>query len=195
MCDLGTLCEHVMRAAAVADLTQDAARNQRSNLAGRGVLRNLADFRPLGRRQIAREPVQKTVQHSALVRVQILLRMGLPERRLSRMAFSRASAASTARAWHPTNHAIHRVTSSPRAGRVRAPRNRHPSPAGSARAKSHSFNARASRPLPSSNGCRVRKRRCASAAVTSGGRAKGALSASRKASISAGSRSAGGAWK
>lgn len=71
-----------MRAAAVADLTQDAAHNQRSNLAGRGVLRNLADFRPLGRRQIAREPVQKTVQHSALVRVQILLRMGLPERRL-----------------------------------------------------------------------------------------------------------------
>ena len=68
-----------MRRAALSFPAEDATCDKGVDLARGGVLRYLADLRPLGRREIPLESVEETVQHGALVCREFVRSMRFPE--------------------------------------------------------------------------------------------------------------------
>ena len=72
----------IVRRAAIADLPQDTFRDKTLNLPESGVLRRLADLRPLGRREIPLKTVEQHVDHPSLVRGKVVRSMQPPELRL-----------------------------------------------------------------------------------------------------------------
>ena len=68
-----------MRRAALTFPAEDAFGDKCIYLARGGVLRHLADLRPLGRREIPLEPVEEPVQHRALVCREFARRVRFPE--------------------------------------------------------------------------------------------------------------------
>ena len=71
--------QHIVRRAALSFPAEYAFGDKGVDLARGGILRYLADLRPLGRREIPLESVEEPVQHRALVCREFVRRVRFPE--------------------------------------------------------------------------------------------------------------------